>query len=183
MPCMRLMTACVVLLCAAEVQAERAWVKDEVRINVRTGPGTQYRILGVLKTGDSVQVLAREESWTQIQPSGKESGWIPTGYLAVHAPARIALAKREAEVAELREQLGKITESEATLRTKNDELSGADGEQREVITRLTRENLELKAGARWPEWITGACIIGTGMLLGAVLQRSMGRRRAPRIKL
>jgi len=171
------------LLCAAAAQAERAWVKDEVRINVRTGPGTQYRILGVLKTGDSVQVLAREESWTQIEPSDMEPGWIPSGYLAAAAPARVSLAKREAEVVELRERVEKLAKSEGELLTKNDALSGADGEQRDEVTRLTRENLELKAGARWPEWITGACIIVSGMLIGAFLQRSMGRRRAPRIKL
>ena len=37
-------------LLASGVQAERAWVKDELRLNVRTGAGTGYRIVGVLQT-------------------------------------------------------------------------------------------------------------------------------------
>ena len=31
--------------------AETAWVKDEVRLNLRSGPGTQYRILQGIGTG------------------------------------------------------------------------------------------------------------------------------------
>ena len=63
------------------------------------------------------------------------------------------------------------------------ELASRDQEQRSQIDILTRENLELRAGARWPEWITGAGILGAGMLMGAILHSITGRRSRPRIRL
>jgi hypothetical protein len=112
-----------------------------------------------------------------------EKGWIPVGYLQPTPPARVTLAEREVESAELAKRLAALTESESRLRTAHEEISGRDTNQQAEITRLTRENLELRAGARWPEWITGAGIVLVGMLLGAIVARSSGRRRQQRIKL
>ncbi len=158
-------------------------MKDELRLNVRTGPGVQYRIIGALQTGDTVQILSRGESWTEVRPENLKKGWIPAGYLQPTPPARVTLAEREVESAELEKHLAALTESESRLRTAHEEVSGRDAKQQAEITRLTRENLELRAGARWPEWITGAGIVLVGMVLGAIVARSSGRRRQQRIKL
>ena len=55
------------LFCVAPALAESAWVTSEVRLNLRTGAGTQFRIVGVLATGDSVEILKRKDDWTQIE--------------------------------------------------------------------------------------------------------------------
>ena len=63
------------LLVALPASAEKAWVRGEVRLNLRSGPGNQYRILEVIKTGDSMQILRRDEGWTMVQtPAGQTSG-------------------------------------------------------------------------------------------------------------
>jgi SH3 domain protein len=98
-------TAALVVLAGAS-HAERAWIKDELRLNIRTGPGLRYRILGVLATGDSVEVLSRTEGWTQVRAPGGMDGWIPEGYLQAETPARIRLERHEAETAELRTRFG-----------------------------------------------------------------------------
>ena len=77
--------------------AERAWIKDEVRLNIRTGPGVEYRIRGAVKTGDSFEVLSRTEGWTEVRGRDALQGWIPAGYLQAEAPARIRLERHEAE--------------------------------------------------------------------------------------
>jgi SH3 domain protein len=180
----RLVQLCLpLLLVAAPALAETAWVKDELRLNVRTGPGVQYRIVGVLQTGDAVQVVSRGEGWTEVRRENLQSGWIPEGYLQPTPPARIALAEHEGKSAALEKRLAALTESESQLRTAHEEVSSRDAEQQAEIARLTRENLELRAGARWPEWITGAGIVLVGMILGAIVARGSGRRRQQRIKL
>jgi uncharacterized protein YgiM (DUF1202 family) len=143
----------------------------------------QYRIVGVLQTGDVVQILSRGDGWTEVRPETMEKGWIPEGYLQPAPPARVALAEHEVKSAELEKRLATVTESESGLRTAYEEVSSRDAKQQAEITRLTRENLELRAGARWPEWITGAGIVLVGMVLGAIVARSSGRRRQQRIKL
>jgi SH3 domain protein len=167
---------------AGPAHAESAWVKGEVRVNLRTGAGTEFRIVGSLGTGDEVEILSRGDGWTQVRGDQNE-GWIPAGFLQSEPPAGVVLAAREAETAKLRDRVESLSRSESALREQNQEIAGRDEEQREEITRLTRENLELRAGARWPEWITGAGIVTAGMALGAVLQRVSGRRRSPRIRL
>jgi len=171
------------LLFTAPAYAEMAWVKDELRVNLRTGPGVQYRILGALSTGDTVQILGRGDGWTNVRPGNLTDGWIPAGYLQPQPPAAVALAERDAENAELEKRLAALTKSEARLRAAHDEISGRDADQQAEITRLTRENLELRVGARWPERLTGAGIVLFGMALGAIVARSSGRRRKQRIKL
>ena len=55
--------------------------------------------------------------------------------------------------------------------------------QSEEIDRLTRENLDLRAGARWPHWIAGASIFLAGSLIGIIVHWSTSRRTRHRIRL
>ena len=168
----------------AEARAEQGWVRDEIRLNLRTGPTTQNRIVGVVKTGDAVQVLTRGDGWTKIRvtESGSE-GWIPEGYLLPQPPPAIRLAKLEVHAAELEEQLARVSAQADELGATNEILASQDGEQEAQIKSLTLENMELKAGARYPEWITGALIFASGMLLGAILRSSFAKRSPQRVRL
>lgn len=163
--------------------AERAWVKDELRLNLRTGPGVQYRILGVVETGDSVEVLSRQEGWTQVRGREGLEGWIPEGYLQAEAPARIQLERHEADTEGLRGRFQTISQEVEELRSRNQELSTQETDLKQQVTRLGRENLELRAGARWPEWVAGASILFVGVLLGIFFHWSTTRRTTRRIRL
>lgn len=167
--------------------AETGWVRGEVRLNVRTGPGTQYRILGVAKTGDGVEVVSRGEDWIQIRLTDEEGsvreGWIPEGYLEPEPPPTIRLEQSEQRVIDLEQELAGLSEEATKLRKDNQALASQDGDQKSQIKQLTMENMELRAGARYPEWITGASILAAGMILGAMLHRSSSRRQPTRIRL
>lgn len=167
--------------------AETGWVRGEVRLNVRTGPGTQYRIVGVVKTGDEVNVMTRGEDWTKVQitteDGAKKQGWIPEGYLKPEPPPTVRLAQAESRVAALTKELAGLSGETDKLRSDNQILTGQDGEQQSQIKQLTMENMELRAGARYPEWITGASIFAAGMVLGAWLHRNSARRQPTRIRL
>lgn len=169
---------------AGAAGADAAWVRGDVRLNLRSGPGNEYRILGNLQTGDELRVLSRGERWTKVRviEDGQE-GFIPVGYLDEEAPASVRVVSLEEQVKELSTQLETIQSEATELRGENLELSSSDEGQRTEIDRLRLENADLKAGARWPEWITGALILSTGMVLGAILRAISGRGRRQRIKL
>ena len=171
---------------ALPARAERAWVRSEIRLNLRTGPGTQFRIVGVTKTGEGVTILDRGEDWTKIrveQQDGVKEGWIPVGYLKPEPPPTIRLARAEGRVVALEKELATIQEEAEKLRKNNGILTTQEGEQQARIKELTMENMELRAGARYPEWITGAAILGAGMLAGAFMHRRSARRQPTRIRL
>ena len=179
------LAAAILVLAAVAATAETAWVKDELRLNLRTGPGVDYRIKGFIKTGDSVTVLSRREGWVQVRTPNTElgDGWIEDGFLSAEPPAAMRLDRMKTETAEARGQFGSLSERVKQLEAENGKLSEADTTQKEELETLTRDNLELRAGARWPEWITGACLLAVGMLMGAIVQSVNGRRARPRIRL
>jgi SH3 domain protein len=172
------------LLCVASValQAAPAWVKGEVRLNLRTGPSNEYRIIGEVHTGDRLEVLELGGGWTRVR-SGDKEGWIPEGYLQDVPTPGLLLEESQAKTSELRAQVDSLGAEAAKLKEENSTFSQRDGQQRSEIETLTRENLELKAGARWPEWITGAGILTVGMVMGWILHVTAGRRQRPRIRL
>jgi uncharacterized protein YgiM (DUF1202 family) len=168
---------------AGVVRAEQAWVRGEIRLNLRTGPGTQFRIVEGLQTGNGVEILKRTESWTQVRlPDGKE-GWIPAGYLVPEPPPLVRLEQVEKQLARVQEDFEATSSEAKRLQETNATLAGRDGEQQAEIERLSMEVLELSAGARWPEWITGASILVVGMIVGALLHRNATRRPSSRIRI
>ncbi len=154
----------------------------EVSLTLRTGAGTQYRIIGNLTTGDVATILTRGEGWTKVRTTDGKEGWVSAGFLQTSPPARVKLERLGRETDELRRQVAELSEKTTDLRTAKDELESGYQEQRLEIEQLTRENYEWRAGARWPEWITGAGIVLVGMALGALLGRNASRRRQPRVR-
>ena len=163
---------------------ERAWVRGEIRLNLRSGPGTNFRILGGVSTGDGLSILNRGEGWTKVQLDDATQGWIPEGYLKPEPPPTIRLEQLDAEVTRLRGQLETTTTESDRLRSTNESFTESDGLQRAEIDRLILDNTKLRAGARYPELIAGASILAAGMILGAMLHKSSSSRRpASRIRL
>jgi SH3 domain protein len=164
--------------------ADTGWVRGNIRLNLRAGAGTQFKILGAIETGDEMEVLTRGESWTRVRASkDAKTGWIPAGYLETEPPPTLRLAQLETETATLRGQLEEIGSEAAQLRESNATLGSTDSGQREQIESLKIENYELRAGSRYQEWITGALILASGMILGALLHRNSTRRPSSRLRL
>ncbi len=173
----------LILLETPAASAEPAWVRGGVRINLRTDAGTQFRIIGGVTTGDAVEIVGRTEGWTQVRlPDGK-TGWIPAGYLQPEPPPTVRLAQLEDEAASLRAQLESSNARGIELTSSNESLGSRASDQGREIERLQVENTEMRAGRRWPEWITAASVLGAGMLLGAILHRNATRRPTSRIRL
>ena len=171
-------------LAIAPAAAESAWVGSRIQLNLRTGPGTEYRIIGSVETGDPVKILDRKTKWTRVRLAGGQTGWIPVGYLEPKPPPVLELSKLRKEVDQLRVDRNESRVTLARLEKEAQSHTETESEQRQRIETLMRTNMELEAGARWPEGITGAAILCSGLALGALLQRASTRRRqGSRIKL
>lgn len=50
-------------------------------VNIRCGPGTNFKEVGKLAKGEKVTVVKAAGEWTQIQPTPNCSGWVASEYL------------------------------------------------------------------------------------------------------
>lgn len=171
------------LLLAATAAAEPAWVRGGIRLNVRTEPGTQYRILGVITTGDEITILDRSEEWTKIRAADGMEGWIPRGYLQPDPPANLTLDRMKQENEELKIRVELLTTEMQQLRDLRKQLGDDSATQQAEIERLTIAHQRARSGVRHREWLTGGALLGGGMIAGALLRRGSGRRPSPRIRL
>ena len=162
--------------------AQQAWVKGEQKFNLRTGPGTNYRIVGTVNKDDRVQITARESGWTQVRNRDGDQGWLPSRYLQQSLPNAMRLERTASELETVRKEFEDVSSETEKLQQENQRLLEQESAQAAESRALTEENLDLKAGERWPYLITGATILLAGMLGGALLAKFAGRRPQPRIR-
>ena len=62
---------------AAPAQADQA----TANVNVRSGPGTSYSVVDVLRTGEEVDVTRQAGGWCYVVKSGPD-GWVSCRYLS-----------------------------------------------------------------------------------------------------
>ncbi len=170
-------------LASTATAADIGWVRSYIRLNLRSGAGTQFKILGGVETGDELRVLSRGQSWTRVQTKDGKIGWIPAGYLETKPPPTLRLQQLETETGTLRTELEEFRTEASQLRKSNATLTATDSGQRDEIESLKLDNYELRAGSRYQEWVTGALILTLGMLVGAFLHRNSTRRPSSRIRL
>ena len=61
-------------------------------VNVRTGPGTDFDVLGQILPENSYQVVSREGDWWEIDIGGNESGWIIDEFVVQNDDTALAAA-------------------------------------------------------------------------------------------
>ncbi|AIQ26113.1 N-acetylmuramoyl-L-alanine amidase [Paenibacillus sp. FSL H7-0737] len=50
-------------------------------LRVRSGPGTQYKVLGSLKAKDTAILLLRQNDWARIRTASGDIGWVAAQYI------------------------------------------------------------------------------------------------------
>jgi SH3 domain protein len=179
---MRVIWRAIVMLLAlgatAPAWAGGMYVRDELRINMRAGPGLEYRIVKLLKSGDRVDQTETKEDWALVKAPEGEEGWVPIGYLQAEAPPSIALPGVQTRLKEARALVGDL---EKRLGEQGNLALEAEALQLRVKT-LEAKNARLTEASRWQELTAGGAIVLIGILIGALIPRG-GRQRTRRVKL
>jgi len=175
-----LIPAALVLALALPAAAHADYVRDGLRINLRSQPGQRYRIVRTLASGDKVAKLAEVEDWIQVRLNDDErtTGWVPKGYLSKTAPASVSLPRVQIR---LDQAQSRVTDLEAKLGAQTAEIEEL-GALRSENAVLKTENLRLSASERWRSLGMGALIALGGLLVGVLWPRGSSRS-AHRIKL
>ncbi len=119
-------------------QAETRYVSDRLEIQMRTGKGTQFKILRMLPSGTALEVLEvdQQNGYSRVRSAGGVEGWVLNRYLMKGKAARDRLAEAEKELARLELENRKLSGSVG-------ELKNAKGSIDQERGSLSKENRKL----------------------------------------
>ncbi len=118
------------------------YVSDKLEVPLRNGPGTTYRIVDMLRSGQVVEVLSEKAGWSHVSLAegarGRE-GWILSRYLMNREPWERQVKALEEENARLRETASPMAKELRELRTARDDLAAELNEKTDKLEKLGRD--------------------------------------------
>lgn len=138
-----LLTAALITTAPQSVAQETQYISDMLLVPVRSGPGTDYRIVNRgLPSGTALLVydLSDDGEWTEIETRGGTRGWIPTQYLQKEPPAGLLINDLRLELEQVRGERDRLV---SQLNQSSTEVTEADETIVELTTTLESTQAEL----------------------------------------
>jgi SH3 domain protein len=190
---------------ASTAAADTYSVSNESEVPVRSGQGTEYKIVSLLQNGEAVVSLEENGYWIKVRTATGREGWMLKRYLST-TPSSIADAltplptteKQASEEAEksspvdeqplnplqpgvnlLSENIQpqKLESSPPPIEQKPRERDHEIAELRDKLAEATRENKVLREAERIKWFLAGGGVLIIGWLIGLITCKS--RRRKP----
>ena len=136
--------------CSMQAEAKTQYVSDELVINMRSGKGTGFKIIKIIKSGTPLTILGSESGYTQAKtPQGIE-GWVLSRFLIDTPVARDQLAKAQIDVTVMKEKFDSMSSELSTLKQERDTLSTSENDLKQNKKKLNIELSKLKKIAARP---------------------------------
>lgn len=130
------------MVVSGAAQARTVYIDDTLYAPVRSGQGTQFRILhSGLRSGTSVTLLEQNESsgYSRVRTSQGIEGWIPTRYLTNQPVAQDRLDAANRELEQTRAQLEELQSQMSQVSGQRDQLSSREQQLEQQVATLTEE--------------------------------------------
>ncbi|MCC5809488.1 MAG: TIGR04211 family SH3 domain-containing protein [Ectothiorhodospiraceae bacterium] len=120
----RALTALIVLvlLLPAASWAQTRYISDELALDMRSGPGNQFRIQQMVPAGTQVQVLDNDSGWSLVRLGDGREGWVLTRLLADQPSARSQLNSAQRNLSQVRDENQELRASLEEALARVDEL-------------------------------------------------------------
>lgn len=198
---MRFPLAAVLLLLPLFAVAETRFV--EVEVTLRRGPGTDFGISQMVRSGSPVEVLEtnRAAGWTRVRIPGGAQGWMLTRYLVSNPAGQQELIAAQQRIDELTQANREVTGERNRLMNESDNLAEELAKLKELssdsialeatnkrlqvsverleqeVSILKEENRLLGANVKRDWFLAGGGVLFLGLLLGLILPRVQWRRK------
>ena len=134
---------CLVLF-SINVQAETMYVNDVLEITLRTGPGTDRKIIALLKSDQALEVLKHANDWSQVRlPNGRE-GWVIKRFLKATIPNRLVMKNLKKENEVLKAKSASLFEENKKNKAENLQINSELTQNKEALSQLNESYEILK---------------------------------------
>lgn len=124
--------------------AEIVFVKDMMEITFRTGPGTEHKIVDMLKSGQAMEVVESGAGWTKAKlPDGRE-GWVLTRLTSPEPPASLISKSLKEKNEEMSRQAATLLEENTRIKEENQKLFQELTASKALCSTITRSYEDLK---------------------------------------
>jgi SH3 domain protein len=127
--------------------AESMYVTDVIKLTLRSGPSTEYKILAVVESGQRLEILEPGEDWSLVRLADEKEGYVLTRYLTPEPTHNVLLEQLQEKQKALTQQATTLLEENAQLKEENKELKSNLGSTEQTFQKLDKDYKELKAGS------------------------------------
>jgi len=170
----------------SSVFAANYYVSDELYAYTHKGPGTQYKILGLVNAGDKIKVISIDKAtgYTEIKDKKGRSVWIDSKHVSNKPGLKVQLSKlsiseenAKTKIIALENNLNMNIDKVLELEKTNLALSTELKEIKKTNTTLT-DKMDNEKNELLLQWFTyGGLVAGGGLLLGLILPSLIPSRK------
>lgn len=132
------------MLSVGHASATTQYVVDELRVVVRTGASTEHKVIKVLNSGASLQMLGDEQNgYKKVRLESGQEGWVLSQYLVDIPIARDRLDNAQARMEALEAENNRLSEASKALRQYQEQLSSDLSSIKAVNKQLEKSYREL----------------------------------------
>ena len=144
-------------------RAETVYVSEDFEITLRTGPGTDRKIIALVQSGKALEMLEKGEEWSMVRaPNGKE-GWVLNRYLTTAQPCAMVLERVRGQYDALSDKYNALKEQfdalDSEKKVTDADLSQSQKERDELsqsFERLKKESADYLKLKKRSEEVTAA---------------------------
>ena len=73
--------------------AETVYVSEDFEITMRTGPGTDRKIISLVQSGRALEILEKGNEWSMVRDHNGKEGWVLNRYITPNQPCAMVLGR------------------------------------------------------------------------------------------
>jgi len=85
------MLGLLMIALTGDAYAEKMYVTNIIKVTLRTGAGTDHKVIQMLQTGNEVEVLEPGGDWSRVRSTTGKEGWILSRFLSPEMPSDLML--------------------------------------------------------------------------------------------
>lgn len=175
------------LLCiSVPAWAEKGHIADDAHVFFHSGPSNQYRIIGRVNSGESIEILGRNDQteYVQVRTENGRTGWLPGELVGTGDSKLIELPKLEAALEQSRTTISEQADTIEKLNSSLQQLQRESSTYTDQIRSLNTEIRDLQSQisnmdqSNLMRWLTyGGLIAFGGVILGLIVPHLPRKRK------
>jgi SH3 domain protein len=127
--------------------AETRYVTDLLKLPLRTGPSTEYKILALVESGQRLEVVEPGDDWSKVRLDNGKEGYVLNRYLVRRPTSAVQLTQLQTKYTALRQQATTLIEENNRFKEENKTFKSSLSSNEKALKKLDTDYKDLKAGA------------------------------------